>query len=706
MKHYHFLTASLLLLCSLHAAAQSSNPDNVRDTLPAAVKVADRSQPQRADGYQLSPVKALRIVSPLGDGDVIKYIQTLPGVATGGEGGSAIYVRGGNMGSNLMTLDGVPIYGISHLLGLTTVYPPDVIGSMAFHAGGFSSEEGNFTASHIRLNSADGDFTRTRTQLSLSPFLAGASVSAPIVKDKLSLIASLRLSPVGLEYKMARGIIDRYQNALQDFGAFVGDAFVKTTWRPDERNDLSLSLFASMDRYRLAMGEGSDDALGWSNAIANLQWDRRRLSWADRLHLSLNWNDHQGFQQQETVLDQRFNSFQLRNILDELSLLATASKTSGDWDFQYGVKARGARFNPGSARHLDGNDRNDAITTSLGDSFSRTLLATLHGQAEYKIPDRFLLRLALRANGYFSRSDVAALNQCSLFRPEADLTLRIHFFRELGLELTGDYLSQFYHTLEGIPLGWSLDMIVPSSDRFLPEEAIQGYAGLFWGHGQHALRAGGFYKIMDNLVYYGDAASFFNSVQTGWYENISVGQGNAYGAEFLYEKEGDVLAWRLSYTWSKTDRFFPDLNRGRRFPAKYDRRHIANASLDWTFLQQAGRRCGLNLLFTYQSGSWDTLQDGSLPGYPSIGMNDPNSVPMISAINNYELPPFIRTDVSFHLEKTAGRTRYDLGVGVYNLLNRHNPFMLRFNADENQWNYVSLFPILPVLSLRISFGNE
>ena len=695
---------TLLLSACIPVVAQPAS--SMRDTLPAAVKVADRTAHVRADGYQLDPIKTLRIVTPLGDGDVIKYVQTLPGVATGGEGGSAIYVRGGNMGSNLLTLDGVPLYGISHLLGMTTVYSPDIIGEMAFHAGGFGSEEGNFTASHIRLATIDGAFDRGWAQTSLTPFLAAVSGSAPLVRDKISLAGTFRISPVGLEYRAARGLINRYQNALQDFGALVGDASGKLSWRPNPRNEVSLLLFGSLDRYRFVLNQDAADGLGWSNAVANLSWDTRSVPWLDALHTAVSFNDHQGFQEQESALSGSYNRYRLQNTLDELTLQSTASRAAGAWSLRFGVKARGARFLPGSASEFAGSSHRDAAETRMGDSRLTTLLATVHGQVEYERPDRFLARLALRMNGYFTRADILTGGPgVSMYHPEADLTLRFHFTRQGGLELTGDYLTQYYHTLEGIPLGWSLDMIVPSDGKILPERALQGYAGFFGGTGDHQFRAGAFFKQMENLVYYGEAAQFFSSSQSDWYNNIRVGEGRSYGAEFLYEKSARILSWRLAYTWSKTDRFFPDLNRGRRFPAKYDRRHIANASLDWNILRNTGRQLSLQTLFTYQSGSWDTLQDGSLPGFPIIGEEAWHSVPMISSLNNYEMPPFIRWDASLHYEVQRQAARYDLSIGIYNILNRHNPFMLRYNTEAQEWNLISLFPIMPVASVRISFNR-
>lgn len=703
MNKERFFISLLFLIISTNVPAQNVG-EVLRDTLPASLKIAEKVRPSRADGYVLEPLKTIRIVSPLGEGDVVKYIQTLPGVATGGEGGSAFYVRGGNMGSNLMTLDGVPVYGISHLMGMTTVYSPDVIGSMEFLTGGFNSEEGNFTASHIQLKTKDGDFSRCKGHVSITPFLAGTSLSLPIVKEKLSLIGSFRISPIGMEYNAAREIINRNQQVLQDFGASVGDAFAKLSWRPGPRHTVLLSAFGSMDTYDFILSDQATDRMGWSNLIANLSWDYKGSS-GFVLHTAASFNEHKGNQEQETTLNGTYNRLQLRSALDEITVHSTASWQRKRWSFQAGLKLRGTRFNPGSAHRFEGGSREQPEETPLANSLDHTMLATLHGQVEFADPGSMLFRLAIRENGYWYSLGVAHHRKAPFFHPEASLTARIHATRNLGIEVTGDYLTQYYHTLEGIPLGMSLDMIVPSDDRLSPEQAWQGYGGFFGVSGEHAFRAGGFYKQMRGLVYYGDATSFFSSAQSGWRDNISIGEGRAYGLEFLYEKNGETLSWRTAYTLSKTDRHFPDLNHGRPFPAKYDRRHIANASLDWTFLQLQGQKLTLNTLFTYQSGSWETLQDGSIPAF-LIGQQTPTGLPFASAFNNYQLPAFIRWDASLLFEIQRRQIHYEISAGLYNILNRHNPFMLRYNPDTKEWNTVSLFPVMPVLSIRISFNRS
>lgn len=693
---YTFAAFLSLFLFSWTVSGQ--NPVSLRDTLPAALKIAVRNQNVRADNYPLDPVKARRIVSPIGQGDAIKFIQTLPGVATGGEGGSSYYVRGGNMGSNLLTLDGVPLYGISHLLGLTSVYPGEVIGQMDFQTGGFEAEDGNFTASHIRLQSKEGDFSKLNAQLSATPFLVAGQVSTPLVKDKLSVLTSLRISPAGLIYRGVRGWVNRHQSTLQDFGATVGDVYGKLSWQTGNRDKLSLSYFGSLDSYDFALSDKTADNLGWRNDIVNLNWHGYDKAGFEEVRLAASFNRYENQQNQQTVFEGRDNRFQLRSTLKEISLSGSARKRWVHWSSQFGFKVRGTQFNPGASHRYGGNGQQETSLPTLPDMCANTLLSTLHGSIDYDLPDKFYLRFTVRGNAYLDNLHEGQW----ILRPDASLTARLHFTRKLGIETTLDAMTQYYHTLEGIPLGLSLDMIIPSDVKYKPEQAYQAYLGLFFGTEKHSLRLGAYGKKLQNLVYYGDATRFFDVVQSDWHNNIHVGEGLSYGSEFLYEKRGEHLSWNLSYTWSKTDRLFPFLNQGRRFPAKYDRRHIANASLDWTFFSDQHRKLGLTTLFTAQSGSWDTLQDGLAPGF-MIGQEKILKLPLISGFNNYELPAYIRWDAAVHLELAGKRTTQEITLGVYNLLNRHNPFMIRYNPDTAEWNAVSLIPVMPTLSWIITF---
>ncbi|MBO6084769.1 MAG: TonB-dependent receptor plug domain-containing protein, partial [Candidatus Methanomethylophilaceae archaeon] len=138
----------------------------LHDTLRAARVEADRFV-RRDAGTRIVALPEIRtMVSVTGEADAIKYVQTLPGVSTGAEGSSAIYVRGGNIGSNLTTIDGVALYGGSHLLGMTSAYPTDIVSSISFRMGGFHGDESNITASHIGLWTKDGNFTKKEYSVS------------------------------------------------------------------------------------------------------------------------------------------------------------------------------------------------------------------------------------------------------------------------------------------------------------------------------------------------------------------------------------------------------------------------------------------------------------------------------------------------------------------------------------------------------------
>ena len=190
------LFVSLLIGYEIPLGAQEGV---IRDTLKASV--IEDSHIRRIVGVQVVGADQIRNqVSPMGESDYIKFIQTLPGVSTGADGTSSIYVRGGNLGGNVVTLDGVPVYGTSHLLGFTTALSNDVVDRTEFQVGGFSSDVGNLTASHIRLHSSDGDMNQWHGAGSISNFRLSAQANGPIVKDRVSAVLAARYSPLGLEF--------------------------------------------------------------------------------------------------------------------------------------------------------------------------------------------------------------------------------------------------------------------------------------------------------------------------------------------------------------------------------------------------------------------------------------------------------------------------------------------------------------------------
>lgn len=694
-------TAITLIIIGLGCNVSAKAGQEKIDTLKAASISADKARVARTGERIVRPAEFLGITSAVGAGDVIKYIQTLPGISTGAEGSSAIYVRGGNLGSNVITLDGVPIYGSSHLLGFTSAYSQDIVSETLFQVGGFTSEEGNLTASHISVKSRDGDFRKTSASVSVSNFLLGASVSTPIIKDRLSFIGSFRISPIGAELSAVKGMTEAL-DSVSGIKAAAYDAYGKLKWRINSKQNLSLSVFNSLDSYGYRYGIGSDERMRWGSTISTFGHE---FSPNGNLYVrsSLSYNSFSNYQAIRKTLGEKDNSLGMRSSIDELTIQSTTSgSTERGTALQGGIKAKMASFNPGSSSAFEKNLMKPVASSSESD-IVRTLLVTAHGQLEKGKEKRYLVRASGRVNMFRSWRVLDHSSDKTFFTPEASLLGRVNITDCLGAEATVDWTTQHYHTLEGIPLGWSLDMTVPSDAILSPEKALQGYAGIFLSKGPHRLTVGGYYKTMYNLIFFADATQIFSSAAAGWRHGIKTGDGISRGVELLYEYEAERLRGRLAYTLSKTDRTFEEVNNGISFPAKFDRRHILNVTAEYIIAKKDRSEIGLNTFFTYQSGHWATVPEGQYSGSLIHGGDDV-TIDYFSTIHNRQMPAFIRWDIGASLRYGIG-TKHPgtLNVGIYNVLNRHNAYSVTYDTNERVWKQMSLFPIMPSLSWTMSF---
>jgi len=162
------------------------------------------------------------------------------------------------------------------------------------------------------------------------------------------------------------------------------------------------------------------------------------------------------------------------------------------------------------------------------------------------------------------------------------------------------------------------------------------------------------------------------------------------------------MTCHLSYTWSRSDRLFDGINEGMIFHAKFDRRHVANFFLDFNLVRTSRFKLSANTTLTFQSGHWETIQDGIVPVYRLAHLNS-DSIDCMSSVNNYKMDDIFRWDVAICCEFICKNANHNLSLGVYNLLNRHNPFSLFYNPESGRWYSLSLIPIMPSLRYCISF---
>ena len=660
----------IMLLAILSSATVFAQEAAWRDTLKAAVKT-DTRRTEASLGRLQTGLEGIRgVVSPLGEGDPTRWAQSLPGVATGADGTTSMYVRGGGTGNNLFTMDGVPVYGYSHILGLTTIVPSGAIESAELGKGGFDGAESNFTAAHLRLISKTPEPTQ-RFSFSVNNFLAGLEAEGPI-GNKLSYIVSARISPLTYEYKAVHSFLPDLLSGFDNFAADVGDVYGKLCLQTGVRSGIDLSVLGSLDRYRFETPGVSRQSMGWHNLLGQLRFYRN----GDRTKIEVraSANDYGNSQQEDKVYRFIWNQMSLTSRLREYTIAGSMRhQLSQHFALSEGLDARYAIFAPGQVGK-------DTPATEL-------VLAGAWLQADYSIKDKLSVKAAVRGHYYDNMKA-----EDKRYDPEASLLTKVNLTKWLTLEISGDRLVQYYHTLEGLPVGWSLDMIVPSGATVSPETALQANAGLNAKAGGHTVSAGGFYKEMDKLVYYKYAQSLFSGAMADWENHVDIGKGTAYGAEFLYEYIGGDFYARMAYTLSKATRHdFAETNEGRPFHARFDRRHVLNAMASWR---------GFSAAFILQSGHWE---NGAAETYP---MHIPGGIweaDYFAGVNNYHMPTVIRLDLGWQKKFKTGKLEHTVNLGVCNVTNHFNPFMLYFDPATESWKEIALLPIMPNFSWRVDF---
>ena len=249
-----------------------------------------------------------------------------------------------------------------------------------------------------------------------------------------------------------------------------------------------------------------------------------------------------------------------------------------------------------------------------------------------------------------------------------------------------------------------MEMIVPSTGQNIPETSDQVWAGVEFSKDTFSISAGGFHKKMKDLVIYSDASSFFGTAWQDWLNTIESGTGTSSGLEVLSRLNCKRLSGQLSYTLSKTDRVFPSINFGNPIPFKFDRRHMLN--LTGEIILSERDRCSQSVTagVSFMSGHWESVKSGSYKVYsPGSEVTRESWITdYISHPNNFQLPYYFRADAGYHIIVHGKNKEHDISLGVYNLTNRHNVYSLTWDVDHEEWKALSIFPIMPNFTYRIT----
>ncbi|WP_420456146.1 TonB-dependent receptor [Rubrivirga sp.] len=668
----------------------------------------------------------------LGEADVLKAVQLLPGVRGGAEGTAGIYVRGGSPDQTLILLDGVPVYNANHLFGFLSTFNGDAVSRVELTKGAYPARFGGRLGSVLDVRLRDGNLEEVGGQGQVGILSSRLLVEGPVVPGKASFLVSGRRTYIDVVAKPFIDAAQRDSDEQVDPTAYFYDLNAKLNWRPSERDRVYLSLYGGADVFGFEMVEpretcsdsgctptGVEDVSGggldWGNLTGSLRYTRE-LSPRAFAAVTLTASDYRfdvGADVQEdrggpdeTIARVRYTSG-IRDVAARLDVDLAASQAH---TVRVGAGATVHRFTPG-ALSLTGEIAREgiAIDTLLGSD--RTLGADLvvYAEDEWRVSDRLQLGLGLHGAVYTT----GGYTYPSL-EPRASAAFQLR--DRLALKASAAITQQPLHLLTtGAGVGLPADLWVPA-DSIGPQRGTQVAVGLAGSSpsGRTTWTLEGYWRDMRGLVAYREGAAFTTPFDD-WQELVVTGDGTSRGLELFVQHRTDRLTTWLGYTLAKTDRQFDALNGGERFPFRYDRRHDVSA----VALYQLSRAFDVSAAFVYGTGDAVTLPvaayEGTRFGFASVDDwvdgRSTDETAVYGPRNGFRLPAYVRLDLGATWYFRRGPRPHALSLNVYNATNQKNPFLTTFDSEydfetrqrRQKLVGVALFPVLPTLSYQFSF---
>ena len=671
------------------------------------------------------PVEQLKMVPVIfGETDVLKAIQLLPGVQSGTEGMSGIYVRGGGADENLFLLDGVPLYNVNHLGGFFSAFNGDAIKNVTLYKGSFPARFNGRISSVLDIATNNGNEYEWHGGASVGLMSAKLNVEGPIIKERTTLSVSLRrtygdllLQPIIMTVSASQTEGTGTANA----GYYFYDLNAKVTHKFSDRSRLYAMWYSGDDeaymrvRTNYYMGNEEHLQLGyrWGNLATSLRWN---YELTPKLFMNVTGSYTRYRQRLGLGVDEKYiESGVTRQTEAEANLNSGINDLSGRVDFDYAPSPDHAiRFGTTITHHLFRPEVQTIRQRASGEpDFNNTIgdKEVAAGEAALYVEDDWSINDIMKVNGGLAMTGFLVQQR---FYPalQPRLSGRLLITDDLSVKAGYSYMTQYMHLLSNSNISLPSDLWVPVTARIVPMTSHQVAAGVFYTwRSLIDFSVEGYYKWMNNLLEYKPGASFLGST-AGWENMVSMGRGWAYGIEFLAQKSfGQITGW-FGYTWSRTMRQFDtpgeELNGGRPFPAKYDRIHDISITLQY----KPNKQFDAGITWVYSTGNTATI---ALQQIESDNGSFWDNLDFVESRNNFRLPAYHRMDISvnFHKQKKHGIRTWN--ISIYNLYNHQNPFIVypktEYMALSDGQSFRSftglyqrsLFPIMPSISYIYKF---
>ena len=634
---------------------------------------------------ELSAMPAL-----LGEHDVMRMVQLLPGVKAESEASSGFQVRGGTAAQNLILLDRVPVYNAGHLGGLFSAFNERALASATLYKGLIPAHEGGATAAVLDMTARTGNRSGWHGEAAVGLLSAKAAIEGPLVSDKAAIAVCAR-----------RSYMDVFLSQSKEFKnntLYFYDVNAKLDWQLSSRDQLLLTLFNGQDH--LGMKEMVD--MRWSNLAASLKWVHTLGSTAwmqttllhsnyktdngvDLLGMNLTYNGHI----RHSGLNYRLSWHTGRHAIEAGLQSALLDVKSAEWQQVNNHEQERRRAWENALWLSDVVRLGSRLQLSAGLRFG-TFTALGGNSPYYELDEQGdVLRL-------FRYGSTEAVKTWTTLEPRLSLSYQPK--RELSIKAGYSRTSQNIHALRSQSTSTPFDRYTLSSNLIRPETADQLSLGLYTmtADGAYDCSLEGYYRAVDHTLDYRDGKNFGSEIEIE--RIVLAGQGRGYGAELCLRKNHGPLTGWIAYTLSWSETQIEGINGGRWYNANNDRRHdidiVAAYTLNtqWTF-QAAWLYCS-GQAFTAPSGKYEV---------------EGNWVYYYKERNGYRAPATHRLDVSATWTKVTPKTRTkrEWTFGIYNLYNRYNPYLIDFEDNDDGAStravQYSLFGLVPSVAFRVEF---
>ncbi|MEM6844077.1 MAG: TonB-dependent receptor [Bacteroidota bacterium] len=631
-----------------------------------------------------------------GEKDVLKTIQLLPGIQGAGEGNSGFYVRGGNADQNLILLDEATVYNASHLLGFFSVFNSDAIKDVNVIKGDMPAQYGGRLSSVLDIRMKEGNNKEFSGTGSIGAISSKLTLEAPIVKDKGSFMVSGRRTYLDLFFGLSGN------DDLANSQLYFYDLNAKANYRLNDKNRIFVSGYFGRDRF------GFDEVFGfdWGNTTGTFRWNHL---FSDRLfsNTALIYSDYD----YEVSVNNGDNDVAIGSSIQDLNLKQDFDYfLNNNHTLRFGGNLMYHTFVPGEI-NATGNQFND---TDVEDRYA--LEGAVYISDEYRVNSSLSFRYGLR----YSFFNVLGSGTYRLYDEDGDIVSEqtyddfesVQYYDgwepRLGFNYTlsnraaikGSYArtNQYIHLLSNSTITTPTDIWIPSSPYVKPQVGDQFSLGYYrdMAEGRYEFSSEVYYKTMDNVIDYKNGADLF--VNEDIEAELLFGTGRAYGIEFLLRKNvGQFTGW-LSYTLSRSEREFDEINNGEAFPARQDRTH--DISLVGTY--QFNSKLSLSFNWVYNTGNAVTFPSGKYEV-------DGRTVNYYTERNGYRMPDYHRLDLGLNwVTRKTDKFESSWNFSLYNAYGRENAFSIDFQESEDNPGTteavrLALFKFVPSVAYTIKF---